>query len=110
VIWQGDANAMVLQSFEHCASPAFVLNVAGPEIVSIRRVAEYFGEIMGKPVTITGSEAPDALLSNGQLGHKLVGYPSVSVRQMMQWIADWVMRGGESLGKPTHFESREGKF
>jgi len=110
VIWQGDANAMVLQSFEHCASPAFVLNVAGPEIVSIRRVAEYFGEIMGKPVTITGSEAPDALLSNGQLGHKLFGYPSVSVRQMMQWIADWVMRGGESLGKPTHFESREGKF
>jgi hypothetical protein len=29
---------------------------------------------------------------------------------MLRWIADWVMRGGASLGKPTHFESRDGKF
>jgi nucleoside-diphosphate-sugar epimerase len=110
VIWQGDANAMVLQSFERCASPAFVVNVAGPELVSVRRAAEQFGELMGKPVTITGSEAQDALLSNGQLGHKLFGYPRVSLQQMMAWQAAWIMRGGESLGKPTHFESREGKF
>jgi nucleoside-diphosphate-sugar epimerase len=110
VIWQGDANSMVLQSFEKCDSPAFVINVAGPEMVSIRRVAEQYGQMMGKDVTITGTEAPDALLSNGQLGHRLLGYPRVSVQQMMKWIASWVMRGGESLGKPTHFESREGKF
>lgn len=110
VIWQGDANSMVLQSFERCDSPAFVINLAGPEMVSIRRVAEQYGQMMGKDVTITGTEAPDALLSNGQLGHRLFGYPSVSVQQMMKWIAGWVMRGGESLGKPTHFESREGKF
>lgn len=110
VIWQGDANAMVLRSFEHCASPAFIVNLAGPELVSVRRAAEQFGEIMGKQVTITGSEAPDALLSNGQLGHRLFGYPRVGVQQMIRWMADWIMRGGESLGKPTHFESREGKF
>lgn len=110
VIWQADANAMVLQSFEHCASPAFVVNLAGPELVSVRRAAEQFGEIMGKQVTITGSEASDALLSNGQLGHRLFGYPRVGLQQMLHWIAAWVMRGGESLGKPTHFESREGKF
>jgi uncharacterized protein YbjT (DUF2867 family) len=110
VIWQGDANAMVLKSFEHAATPAFVVNVAGPELVSVRRAAQQFGELMGKEVTFTGSEASDALLSNGQLGHRLFGYPEVSLQQMMRWQADWIMSGGESLGKPTHFESREGKF
>jgi hypothetical protein len=29
---------------------------------------------------------------------------------MAEWIADWVRRGGESLGKPTHFESRDGRY
>lgn len=110
VIWQGDANSMVLQSLEHCASPAFIVNVAGPEIVSVREIAGRFARIMGKPVTITGSEAPDALLSNAQLAYSLFGRPRVSLDRMAEWIARWVMSGGESLGKPTHFESREGKF
>lgn len=110
VMWQGDANAVALASLGTAASPPFVVNAAGPEIVSIRRAAELFGELMGKTVTITGCEAPDALLSNGQLGHRLFGYPRVSVQQLIRWIAAWVMRGGESLGKPTHFESRDGRF
>lgn len=110
VIWQGDANAMVLQSFGCVSSPPFIVNVAGQEMVSIRRVAEQFGELMGKKVTLEGTESPDALLSNGQLGYRLFGHPQVSVQQMVRWIADWVMRGGESLGKPTHFESRDGRF
>jgi nucleoside-diphosphate-sugar epimerase len=110
VIWQADANAMALASLAYASSPAFILNAAGPEIVSIRRVAQQFAELMGKEVVITGCEAPDALLSNGQLGHKLFGYPRVGVRQMIEWIASWVMRGGESLGKPTHFEVRDGRF
>lgn len=110
VIWQGDANAMTLQAFGHVSTPPFVLNVVGPEILSIRRVAERFGELMSKSVTVCGEESPDALLSNGQLGHKLFGYPSMSVQAMMESIANWVMSGGESLGKPTHFESRDGKF
>lgn len=110
VIWQADANAMALGSLGCAASPAFAVNCAGPELVSIRRVAMQFAELMGKEITITGCEAPDGILSNGQLGHKLFGYPRVGVRQMVEWIAAWVMRGGESLGKPTHFEARDGKF
>ncbi len=110
VIWQADANAMVLQSFDYVSSPPFIVNSAGPELISIRRVAEQFGELMGKNVSVTGTESQDALLSNGQLGHRLFGYPRIPVQQMMRWIADWVMRGGASLGKPTHFESRDGKF
>jgi len=110
VIWQGDACAMTLQAFDHVSSPPFIVNLAGPEMISIRRTAEVFGQLMGKEVEFSGTESPDALLSNGQLCHKLFGYPEVGVRRMMEWIADWVMKGGESLGKPTHFESRDGKF
>jgi len=110
VIWQADANAMAIRAFEHASSPPFVLNVAGPETVSVRRVCEEFATLMGKHVTFTGEESGSALLNNGQLGHRLFGYPRVSVGQMIQWIADWVRRGGESLGKPTHFEARDGKF
>jgi hypothetical protein len=110
VIWQGDANAMTLAAFDHLASPPTVLNLAGPETISVRRVAEEFGRLLGKVAIFEGSEGPDALLSNGQKAHGLFGYPRVPVRQMMHWIADWVRRGGPDLGKPTHFESREGKF
>ena len=110
VIWQQDANAMALLLLNHASSPAFVLNVTGPEMVSIRSAAQQFGELMGKPVSFTGCESPKALLCNAQLSRKLLGDPRVSVGQMIRWIADWVMRGGEDLGKPTHFEARDGKF
>jgi nucleoside-diphosphate-sugar epimerase len=109
-IWQADANAMALQAFDHLASPPFVVNIAGPELLSVRRLAERFGEILGKPVTFRGTEAPDALLSNGQLGHRKFGYPRVGVQQLVEWIAAWVRRGGASLDKPTHFEVRDGNF
>lgn len=110
VIWQPDANAMSLASLALAASPAFILNVAGPEQLSVRRVCTQFGQLMGKTPQFIGEEAPDALLNNGQLGHKLFGYPRVGVEEMMQLVADWVMQGGETLGKPTHFEARSGKF
>lgn len=110
VIWQADANGMALMSLEQASSPAFVVNVTGPEILSIRKLAECFGELMGKEVTVTGKEASDALLSNAKKSYDLWGMPEVGTEQMTEWIADWVMRGGESLGKPTHFEARDGKF
>jgi nucleoside-diphosphate-sugar epimerase len=110
VIWQGDANAQALQSLEHASSPPLVLNITGPEQLSVRRICEQFGQWMGKPPGFTGQEASDALLVNAQRSHRLLGYPRVAVGQIMEWAADWVMRGGESLGKPTHFEVRDGKF
>jgi uncharacterized protein YbjT (DUF2867 family) len=109
-IWQGHASATTLASLAHAAVPPFVLNVAGPELLSVRRVAEQFGRILGLPVTFQGREGAEALLSNGQLSHRLFGYPQVSAGQMIHWIADWLSRGGETLGKPTHFEVRDGKF
>jgi nucleoside-diphosphate-sugar epimerase len=109
-IWQGDSNAMTLRALDRAASPPRVVNLAGPATLSVRRVAERFGELLAKPVTLVGTEARDALLSSGRLGHELLGRPGVTVEQMIAWIADWQLRGGPTLGKPTHFQTRDGKF
>ena len=109
-IWQGDANAMSLCAFDHVASPPFVVNVVGPELMSVRRVGEEFGRLMNREPQFTGTEAPDALLGNAEKYQKYFGRPCVSPEQMLRWTADWVMRGGETLGKPTHFEARDGKY
>jgi nucleoside-diphosphate-sugar epimerase len=110
IVWQGDANARALQCLELACSPALVLNVTGPWIVRVREAAARFGEIMGKKVKLEGREAPDALLGNAAAAEELFGPPSVTLEEMIEAIADWVMQGGESLGKPTHFESRDGRF
>jgi hypothetical protein len=110
IIWQADANAMSLAALAQASSPAFIINIAGPELMSSRKVLEEFGRIMKREPKITGSEKGDATISNGQLGHRLYGYPRVTPNQMIEWIAHWVMAGGESLNKPTHFETRDGKY
>ena len=110
VIWQGDANAVVLRAFAHCQSPPLILNVTGPETVSIRYLAGRFGALFNKPPRFEGEEAETALLSNASRCHRLFGYPRVSLEQMIEWVAEWVRIGGTTLRKPTHFEVRDGKF
>lgn len=110
VIWQGDANSCVLQAFSLCATPPQIINLTGPETVSVRWAALRFADYFGKPATIVGSEAPTALLSNAARCFSLFGYPSVPLETMIRWIAHWIEVGGTSLGKPTHFETRDGKF
>jgi nucleoside-diphosphate-sugar epimerase len=110
VIWQGDANGQALALLAHCATPPFICNITGPETVSIRRAAEEFGVRFGRPAQIVGSEAPTALLSNAARAQQLFGYPTVSLQQLISWIAAWVAADGPQLGKPTHFETRDGRF
>ena len=110
VIWQGDANAAALRVFAHCQSPPLILNVTGPETVSVRYLASRFGVLLNKPPRFEGEEAETALLSNASRCHRLFGYPRVSLQQMIEWIAEWVRIGGTTLRKPTHFEVRDGKF
>lgn len=109
-IWQGDANAMVLRALEHTASPPWVVNVTGPEALSVRAVAERFRLRMGRPARLTGTEADTALLSDTRRGLELLGPLRVETDRLIEWVAEWVMAGGRSLGKPTHFESRDGRF
>jgi nucleoside-diphosphate-sugar epimerase len=111
VIWQGDANRAVLRCLPLAASPPPVLNLTGPETVSIRQVAQRVATLLGRPAPeIVGEEAPTALLSNAARAHARFGYPSVSLDQMLRWVAHWVEIGGPVLGKPTHFEERAGRF
>jgi nucleoside-diphosphate-sugar epimerase len=110
VIWQGDANAAVLRALHLAASPASILNLTGPEIVSIRAVATRVGDLLGVKPRFEGAEAPTALLSNASRAHALFGYPHVSLDQMIRWVAHWIAIGGALLDKPTHYEQRDGKF
>lgn len=109
-IWQGDAVAMTLRAFDRLASPPTLLNVTGPQVLSVRRVAERFGELLGRPVTFRGEEASEALLSDCHRAIEWFGPPSVDIDQLLRWTADWLGRGGSVLGKPTHFEVRDGRF
>ncbi|MFP7298117.1 NAD-dependent epimerase/dehydratase family protein [Neobacillus niacini] len=110
VIWQGDANEMALRSLLVCDTPPAILNITGPETVSIRWLGEQFGEAFGIQPMFINQEQNTALLSNASKSHKLFGYPRVSLRQMIDWTADWVNEGGATLNKPTHFQERKGGF
>jgi nucleoside-diphosphate-sugar epimerase len=110
VIWQRDANSDCLRSLQHCQSPPLVLNIAGPEILSVRHIAEEFGRRFGVKPMFNGAESEVAILSNGKKAAALFGPPTVSPDQLIEWIADWIVKGGALLNKPTHFEVQDGKF
>jgi hypothetical protein len=110
IIWQGDANAMALCALGNVAIPPFVVNLSGPELLSVRRVAEEFDCLFGKKPLFQAAEGTESLLSNSQLAHRLFGYPRVPAKQLIQWIAYWLERGGDTLAKPTHFDVRDGRF
>jgi nucleoside-diphosphate-sugar epimerase len=110
VIWQGDANALILRALAHCTSPVTALNVTGPETLSVRALAGQFGQLLGKSVRFSGQEAETAWLSDASAAAALFGEPTVPLASMLAWTADWVSRGGESHGKPTHFEARDGQY
>jgi nucleoside-diphosphate-sugar epimerase len=111
VVWQGYANEVTLRSLLHARSrPPFVLNVTGPEIVSIRQVAHKFEELFEKPAIFSGTEAETALLSNAQTCHGLFGYPDVPLDTLIRQTAEWVRAGLPLLGKPTQFQRRDGRF
>lgn len=110
VIWQGDMNAMSLLCFSHCTSPANIINLTGPETLSVRQVALEFGKLFGKTPKFTGDESTTALLSCAKLSHNLFGEPKVPTEQIIQWTANWINHENRLLNKQTHFEVRDGKY
>jgi nucleoside-diphosphate-sugar epimerase len=110
VIWQGDANRIALECLARTAIPPLVVNVTGNEQLSVRTIAEWFGRRFGVAVNISGSERPDALLSNTSRMRSMFAPPEVTLDRMLSMVADWVDGEGALLGKPTKFEARDGRF
>jgi hypothetical protein len=110
MIWQGDANEIAIRALLHCAVPAKILNVTGPEIVSFRWLARQFGEMLGVEPAFVNEEQSTAYLSNASESFRLFGYPRVTLRQMMELIVEWLNQSGRLLNKPTHYAERKGKY
>ena len=110
VIWQRDANSQCLRSFAHCQSPPLVLNITGPEKLSVRDIADEFGNRFGTRPSFNGKESDAAILSNASKATSLFGAPTVSPDQLIDWIANWIQKNGTLLNKPTHFEVQDGTF
>jgi nucleoside-diphosphate-sugar epimerase len=110
VIWQGDANEQALRLLAHCTAPTSPLNVSGAEVLSVRALAAEFGKRFGRSPVFTGTEASTAWLVDTRAAQALFGAPRVPLARMIDWQVDWIRRGGASLGKPTHFETRDGQF
>ena len=105
-IWQGDCCDQVLRSFDYAASPSSILNITGPELLSVRWIAHRFGQLFGKQVKIAGQENGKAYLSNASKANSLFGNPSVPVGKIIEWIADWIQRGGEISESPPILKLR----
>jgi nucleoside-diphosphate-sugar epimerase len=110
VIWQGDANAQILRALAHTTTPAQPLNVSGPEVVSIRALGTVFGDRFGRPPVFVGREAESAWLMDTGQAQRLFGPPAVPLARLVDWTAAWVADGQPSLGKPTHYETRDGQY
>ncbi|MFF0770766.1 NAD-dependent epimerase/dehydratase family protein [Nonomuraea wenchangensis] len=110
VVWQGYANEVTLRSLLLADVPPYVLNVTGPELISVRQAALALGEALGKEPVFTGEPAPTALLSNASRCHRLFGYPELTPAELVEHTARWVAEGGPLLGKPTKFDRRDGRF
>ncbi len=108
-IWQGDASAQALRCLAHCTTPTSPINVSGREISRARSRREV-GKLLGKEPVIVGKEGPTAWLTDTSQAVKLFGLPIVDTAQLIKWTADWVSRSMPSLGKPTKYEVRDGRY
>jgi nucleoside-diphosphate-sugar epimerase len=109
-IWQGDAASQALRCLAHCDTPTSPINVSGHEILAVRDLAAKFGAIFDRAPVITGREEPTAWLTDTSQAVNFFGLPIVDTEQLIKWTADWVARSMPSLGKPTKYEVRDGRY
>jgi len=109
-IWQGDASSQALRCLAHCDTPTSPINVSGYDILAVRELAAKFGKLLGRAPVIVGKEEPTAWLTDTSRAVKLFGLPIVGTAELIKWTANWVARDLPSLGKPTKYEARDGRY
>ena len=109
-IWQGDANSYAFRGLSLCESPPRPLVVTGPDVVSVRDGRGAVRRALRPPGPLHRRARPRPARGSRRCCVSLLGAPEVGLARLFDWVADWVERGGRSLGKPTHFESTDGRF
>jgi hypothetical protein len=109
-IWQGDASAQALRCLAQCDTPTSPINVSGHQTLVVRDLATKLGALLGREPIIAGHEQPTAWLTDTSQAIGLFGLPIVDTEKLIAWTADWVARSMPSLGKPTKYEVRDGRY
>lgn len=110
VQWQGDAINSFARLLTRVEMPSTPINVGGPESVSVRRLAQSFGRLLGTEPVFEGTESDSVLLVNCDRSIAELGNPVVPLERMTRWVADWVGRDMPTYGKPSKFQVRTGIF
>ncbi len=110
LIWQRDACAHAIQCLDLAASPAVAVNITGPDILAVRLLAVKLGVRLGTAPQFSGTEGQFAWLNDASFSHQQFGPPPTALGDILDWTAAWLTQGGNTLGKPTHFEAGDGKF
>ena len=109
-IWQRDANERVIRSLDLATNPPCLLNLTGRQTHSVRALAEALAREMNRSVEIVGKEADTAFLSDASSCVRHFGDSQVTADELVRLTARWIDAGLPLLGKPTHFEQRDGKY
>ncbi|MDE0577967.1 MAG: NAD(P)-dependent oxidoreductase [Opitutales bacterium] len=109
-IWQRDANEHALRVFGLSTCPPAIVNVTGAEVLAVRGLAEHLGVALGIDPVFTGEPAATALLNDASKSHRAFGSPLASTDDAVAAVAHWLKADHPTLGKPTKFETRDGKF
>ena len=110
LIWQRDANDYIIRSISLTNSPPTILNVTGPDILLVRKLAEQIGKELKIKPRFVSQKAQTALLSNASLCISKFGSPQTELTEMISLIVKWVATGKTVLNKPTKYGIRNGKF
>ena len=112
VIWQGDANDWALRCLAHAAAPPFVVNVTGRETLAVRASRDEGSArcSAARPI-FTGTEAPDALLSNA-IARALDSSASRRSRTdaLLECVASWVRAGSRCSASRRTSKSARAPF
>jgi hypothetical protein len=109
-IWQGDANEMILRSLAYADRPGLALNLTGTERYRVRDLACKFGAYFQIDPVFVGYESGTALISNTELMVSKLGEPRTPIETLIQPTAEWLISGGGTYDKPTHFDVRDGVY